>query len=307
MIDAHALGRAGRIAEAVLLPAAGRIDAADAVPHSVFALLADDGLERRLEPDTRFAVTETLAGSSLSVAMVWLQHQGALGILKRWGAPTADLERGARRAGIAITALRGPTPLRLAGGRLTGRVPWITGWGRIDVVVAAALGDDGLVHHVLVDAVSADTLRVERTALIAAHASDTVTATFGDHRIRAHLGAAPVDEVAAADAAGLGGNGALAVGVAARALAVAGPSGLDAELAAARAALRAATVEQLPAARAAASALAMRAASLAVARAGAGTVVVGGAAARLTREAAFTAVFGSRPAIAAELVERLQL
>jgi hypothetical protein len=106
--------------------------------------------------------------------------------------------------------------------------------------------------------------------------------------------------------AGLAGNGALALGVAARAIAESRrPGALVDDLDAARAALLAADPDGLPDARAAASSLALRAAGRLVVSTGARSVLAGSTAERLLREAAFLLVFGSRPAIRESLLDRL--
>jgi hypothetical protein len=120
------------------------------------------------------------------------------------------------------------------------------------------------------------------------------------------VGVEPLTEQRTRDAAGLAGNGALALGVAARAIAESGErGGLDGELGRIRAVLVGAGPEELPAARAAASDLALRAAGLLVVRTGARSALSGSTPERLLREAAFLLVFGSRPAIRAELLARL--
>ena len=305
---------ARRVAEEVLLPDAAAVDAADTIPDSHFAALDASGLTGLAagEPDlrTRLGVTAALASGCLATAFVWLQHQGALAAVLR--SPLADrygpdLAAGGLRSGVAITALRGPAPLTATpaqdGWRLTGRVPWVTGWQRIDVVRAAALDGDTVVS-VLLDARAAPTLVAEPLALTAAGASGTATIRFDGHPAPAErlLSTVPHADWLAADTAGLAGNGALALGVAARAAAVAGSDALAAEVDAVLEALAAAAVDELPAARAACSGLAVRAAAAAAVVEGARSVLTGSTAARLTREAQFLLVFGSRPAIRQHLL-----
>ena len=307
--------RARRVAAAVLRPAAERIDRLDAVPSSVLRLLADEALNGPFDRPTRFAVTEALAAGSLSVAFVHLQHLSALATVCRSEGPAArfaePLARGEMRAGIAITALRGSDPLRItpsAGGyALTGTVPWITGWGRIDLLFTAALGDGDLVHRVLLDVRECATLSVVRQPLEAANASDTVTARFEAHPVPAErlVGLIRKADLDARDAAGLAGNGALATGTIAAMLHDAGPSGLDGELIRVRERLLAASPGDLPEARADAGDLAVRAAALLAVRTGSATAVAGSRAARAAREAQFLLVFGSRPSIRAALESRL--
>jgi len=308
---------AHRIAEEVLLPDAAAVDAATSLPPAHRAALDGSGLTALAAtgPDlaTRIGVTAALAGGCLATAFVWLQHQGALSavlgspLAGRFAGPLAD---GSLRAGVAITALRGPAPLTATragdGWRLTGDVPWVTGWSTIGVVRVAALDGDRVVS-LLVDASAAPTLTATPLALTAARASGTATLRFAEHPVPGDrlLAITPHEEWLAADPAGLAGNGALALGVAARAAAVAGSSVLEDEVERTRAALVAADVAALPAARADCSALAVRAAAAAAVAEGARSVLAGSAGERLTREAQFLLVFGSRPAIRTALLGRL--
>ena len=305
---------ARRVADEVLLPDAVAVDAADSIPDGHFAALDEAGLTglAARDPDlrTRLAVTAALAGGCLATAFVWLQHQGALAAVLR--SPLAaqyvpGLTSGALRAGVAITALRGPEPLTVTpiedGWRLTGRVPWVTGWQRIDVVRVAALDGDTVVS-VLLDAREAPTLQADPLALTAARASGTATIRFDEHPAPADrlMSTVPHADWLAGDTAGLAGNGALALGVAARAAAAAGSAALAAEVETTLEALATAAVDDIPSARAACSALAVRAAAAAAVVEGARSVLAGSTAARLTREAQFLLVFGSRPAIRQHLL-----
>ena len=321
--------RARAIADDVLFARALETDAADLLPVDLLNLLAQEGFYGMAAPsevggwelDRADAnrVIEVLASGCLTTTFVWLQHHNALravaasetpGLRDEWLAPLA---RGERRAGIAHVGERAGPPLltakRSAGGGLVldGEAPWVSGWGRIDVVsVAARRGDD--VVRVLVDAAAGPSLEVEPLRLVAANASGTVTLRFTGHAVPAErfVNAEPHEQIVAMDAAGLRPNGSLALGVAARALDLLGPSALDAELAAVRSELDAAGPGELPAARAAAAELAWRAAgSLVVAR-GARSIVTDQHAQRLAREALFLLVFGSRPAIKDELSERVR-
>ena len=311
--------RARRLAETLLLPDAAAVDRADRVPAEHLAALDDARLTglAAAAPSLaeRIAVTEVLASACLATTFVWLQHQGAVAAVAQ-GEPAvrdrhlADLITGRGRAGVAITALRPPAPLRVVregrGFRLDGRVPWVTGWGIAEVLLVAALDRDDLVHLLLVD-VPGPGIHAERLGLVAANASGTATVTFAGAVVPAErlVGVQPLAEQRSRDAAGLAGNGALALGVAARAIAEnRDPGGLDGELERCRNDLLAAAPGRLPAARAAASDLALRAASRLVVGAGARSVLAGSTPERLLREAAFLLVFGSRPAIRAELLAR---
>jgi hypothetical protein len=309
--------RAERLADAVLLPDAAAVDAADRVPERHLRLLDEAGLTGLAAalPDleTRLAVTAALAGGSLATAFVWLQHQGALAAVIRGPADLAGryaepLATGALRAGVAITAVRPPAPLTLSpapgGFTLTGRVPWVTGWGIADLLLVAAVDGDRAVSTALVDAAAAPTLRAEPLDLVAARASRTVTLVLHRHPVPADriVATLPLADWRAADAAGLAGNGALPLGVARRAARLAGSSALLAEVAAAQRHLATALPDELPAARAGAAALAVRAAAALTVHSGSRSVLAGAAAGRLMREAQFLLAFGSRPAIRHELV-----
>ncbi len=308
---------ARRLAEEVLLPDAAAVDAADGIPEAHLAALDAAGLTGLAAAapglPTRLAVTAALAGGCLATAFVWLQHEGALAAVA--GSPLADrfagpLESGALRAGVAITALRGPAPLTARrtseGWRLTGSVPWVTGWNRIELLRVAALDGDRVVS-LLLDARTAATLEAEPLALTAVRARGTATLRFDGHPAPADrlISVVPHADWLAAEPAGLAGNGALALGVAARAAAVAASAALADEASVLLEALGTAEVGALPALRAEASALAVRAAAAAAATEGARSVLVGSTGERLAREAHFLLVFGSRPAIRQELLTRL--
>jgi hypothetical protein len=307
------------IADEVLFPAALEVDAADRVPAAHLDLLAAEGFYGLADDDfrTAAAVLEAFAGGCLATAFVWLQHQGPVravaasaepGIRQRWLAPLAS---GAKRAGIALAGLAPGGTLRAVqtpdGFRLTGSVPWVTGWDLIDVVQVGVRDSAGQVRFLLVDAVDSPTLRADRAHMVAAQASRTVALTFDDHAVRRDrlTGTQPYDEWAAGNAYGSALNGFLAVGVAARCLRLIGPGPLDDELEQCRAALLTADGADIPAARAAASAFAYRAAGILAVRTGSRSVLRDQHAQRLVREAMFLLVFGSRPPIRAALLHRL--
>ncbi|GAA1808291.1 acyl-CoA/acyl-ACP dehydrogenase [Planosporangium flavigriseum] len=314
------LDKAQRIADEVLFPAAAHVDATGRIPHPHLDLLAQEGfygLAARddIDRSTFARIVEVLASGCLATTFVWLQHHGAVSaaaktdsIRQEWLEPLAS---GARRAGVSQAGVRpGPNPLtarRVAGGYvLDGEAPWVTGWGMIDTLRVAARDGDTIVWALL-DAADGPTLGVTPLELVAVQASGTVHVRFDGHfvpdeRITGTLAAA---DWGAWDAANLGLNGALALGVAARCSRLLGPGPLRAELAAARAALNAGTPETLPAARAAASELALRAAAAVTVTTGSRAVLAGAHGQRLVREATFLLVFGSRPAIRTDLLRRL--
>jgi alkylation response protein AidB-like acyl-CoA dehydrogenase len=311
-----AVDTARRLAEQLLLPDAAAVDAAERVPSAHLLALDDAGLTglAASEPSlqTRVDVVAALAGGCLATAFVWIQHQGALGPVAAAAGPVArfapDLASGRTRGGVVITAVRGPAPLRLHGAadswRLSGSARWVTGWGVADVLRVAAVADDGQITTVLVDV--GPGMRADPAPLVAANASATVTLTFDDVPVPAdrRIDSVTADTWAAADAAGLAGNGALALGVAGRAAAFAESAPLAAEVARAREGLLAASVEALPAARAACNEIAVRAAAALAVHDGGRSVIRGSRADRLQREAHFLLGFGSRPAIRADLLRR---
>jgi len=320
---------ARRLADDVLFPGALEVDASELVPLERLDALAGAGLYGLAGPreagglgadlGTFSGVMEALAGGCLTTAFVWAQHHGAVRTLAA-AAPSAlrsewlgPLCNGERRAGAAFAGLRRPGPPVLTarpadgGYELEGSAPWVTGWGRIDVVHVAARTDDGRVVWSLLDATASPTLAVEPLRLAALDASGTVTLRFSGQRVpeaRVTL----VEEVQAwrtRDAAGLRPNASHALGVAGRALALIGGSSLDAELAACRSSLDAAAPAGLPAARAWASELAVRAASLLVVAGGGRSVLRSSHAQRLAREAMFLLVFGQTAEIRTEQLTRL--
>lgn len=322
--ESRILERARRFADDRLLPAAAAIDALDETPEPHLQAMADQGLfglgAAGLSASAMRQVIAAFAGGSLGVAFLWLQHQGALAAVARSDEPgiagfTAMLAARTLRAGVAVTGLSGPDPLTArpspGGWTLTGTQPWLTGWGAVDVVLVHALADDDRVVGLLVDAPAAGdpvpaTVAAQPIDLVAARASATATVRFIEHPVPADrlVTVATRHALAERDAAGLAQNGALALGVAERALTLAGGGPLHAEVAAATTALGG-DPESLPAARAAASALAVRAAATLAAGTGASAVVRGSDAERLSREALFLLVFGSRPAIREQLLTRL--
>jgi hypothetical protein len=190
---------------------------------------------------------------------------------------------------------------------LDGEAPWVSGWGLVDVVMVTARIEDTVVS-LLVDAVEAPTLQVERLHLVGANASATVTLWFDDHIVPAArvVGQEPHADVLARDAEGLRLNGSLALGVADRCCRSMGPTELDDQLVAVRRALDGAATEELPEARAAASDLAMRAAARLTVTEGSRSILLAQHPQRLAREALFLLVFGSRPPIRDELLRMIE-
>ncbi|MGZ5299455.1 MAG: acyl-CoA dehydrogenase family protein [Actinomycetota bacterium] len=320
--------RARAIAEDVLFPAALDTDASDLLPVGHLDLLAREGLYgiagsaeaggMDLDPSTTSQVVESLASGCLTTAFVWLQHRNPVRAVAASDTPglrvawLAALCRGDRRAGIALAGNRpGPPILRASRGTrgdviLDGEAPWVSGWGRIDVILVTARDGDNVVS-VLVDAAEAPTLRAERLHLVGANASGTVTLRFRGHAVPAErvVGEEPRGDVLARDAASLRLNGSLALGVADRCCRLMGPSAFDEQLVTVRGSLDDATPEDLPAARAAASELALRAGAALTVEQGSRSILVDQHPQHLAREALFLLVFGSRPAIRAELARTI--
>ena len=322
------LERARAIAEDVFFPAALGTDVSDLLPATHLDLLAQEGFYgiagpadaggMELDPPTTSRVVESLASGCLTTAFVWLQHRNPVGAVAASGTPglrdgwLAALCRGDRRAGIALAGNRpGPPILRASrttqGDRiLDGEAPWVSGWGRIDVILVTAHDGDDVVS-VLVDATEMPTLHAERLHLVGANASGTVTLRFHDYVVPADrvVGVEPHAGVLERDAAGLRLNGSLALGVVDRCCRLIGPSAFDENLVAVRRSLDDATPEALPAARAAASELAMRTAAALTVAHGSRSILADQHPQRLAREALFLLVFGSRPRIRADLSRRL--
>jgi len=328
------LEAARRIADEVLFPAAIATDSADLVPASNLDVLADAGLYGLAGPldaggmgvalPVEWETIEILAGGCLTTAFVWSQHHGLVAALSAEDAPASlrdawlgPLCRGQRRAGVSFAGLiPGPPQLRAravpGGWVLDGTAPWVTGWGRIDVVYAAARTDGdpetgGTIVRAIVDARAGESLAVEALRLVAVNASGTVTLTFHDHFVPAERvsGTEPYARWRARDPMALRLNGSFALGIAGRCLRLLGSTGLDDGLADVRAELDAADADTLPAARARASGFALRAATALVVTNGARAVLRDAHAQRLAREALFLLVFGSRASIRSALLGRI--
>ncbi len=311
-----------------MFPAALGTDVSDLLPATHLDLLAHEGFYgiagpadaggMDLDTSTTSEVVETLASGCLTTAFVWLQHRNPVravaasqtpGLRTEW---LSALCWGERRAGIALAGNRpGPPILRAsptAGGDVTldGEAPWVSGWGRTDVLLVTAREDDRVVS-LLVDAKESPTLEAERLRVVGANASGTVTLRFHDHLVPAErvVGEEPHADLLARDAAGLRLNGSLALGVVDRCCRLLGPSAFDEQLVASRRSLDDATPATLPEARAAASELALRASAALTVAHGSRSILLDQHPQRLAREAMFLLVFGSRPPIRAELSRRI--
>lgn len=321
------LDTASQLADDVLFPNALSTDASDLIPRANLDALAEAGFYGLHAPvefgglgasaATLYAAVELVSGGCLTTSFVWTQHLGAVYAViasRRDELHKAWLRRmatGELRAGLSLTAMRpGPPSLRAVerddGWVLDGTSPWVTGWGRIDVVYTGARTDDGRIVWLLDDAAESPSLRAQRVRLIAANASATVQLTYEGHFVAADrvVSVLPYREPPPHDGGGRH-NGSLALGVASRCCRLIGETPLRAEVDAARARLDEADEYQMAAARAAACALAVRCASALVVHTGSSAATVPGHAERLMREATFLLVFGSRPAIRDALASQL--
>ena len=321
------LEAAQHLADDVLFPRALETDRAALVPKDLLDQLAAAGLYGLTGPAefggagisdrrTAWRTVEWLASGCLTTTFVWAQHLGTVtAIAERAGHELRDrwlrsLCTGEIRAGVAFSALRRPGPPMLtaspeAGGWvLNGSAPWVSGWGRIDVIrVAARHGDD--IVWTLVDVTAEPALQADPLELAAVNASGTVTLRFEglavpDDRV---IAIEPFEAWRARDREGLRLNGSHALGVAGRCVQLLGDGARtnDANaVSAVRTELDTATAETLPHARAWASQLAMRLAERLVMARGGGSILMTNHAQRLAREALFLLVFGQTPAIREE-------
>ena len=304
------------------------VDASGVVPEHNLDLLCDAGFYGLWAPADvggcglgeleRLPILEAMAGGCLTTAFVWTQHGGASANAARTpvGSPLHDrwaraLATGEARGGVAFAHVLRPEPCLFAercsdGWKLSGTAPFVTGWGHIDAVLVAAHNADRLVW-MLLPAEEAPTLRSRRLRLAAVDSSVTVELHFEDHRVADD----DVVEVIDYDAwlslyrQGLRTNGALMLGVASRALALLGPSPLDAEMDAARAALYAAEVGEMPECRAQVGYVGIRATSALVSSVGGRAITLAHRAQRLAREALFLLVQGQTAEIRAGHLRRL--
>ncbi len=321
---------AQRIADEVLFPAALSTDASDVVPRELLDALADAGLYGIAAPEdaggldadfgTACAIQEALASGCLTTAFVWVQHTGLVHAVAaserqelraKWLAPLAS---GEVRGGLGSGGLLPRPTLRARrdgdGWLLDGVSPFVSGWGRIDVLHVAARTPDDQVVWLIVDAAEGPSVRAERLRLAALNATATMCVTFsalpvdGDRVTGLHpygvggaLGAGAAVEVLRVHAA-------MALGVAARCCQLLGPTSLDGELTSLRAELDL-LGPGLMAARAAAGEFAVRAAAALIATEGSRSMLASDHAQRLMREAMFTLVYALGPASRTALLARL--
>src|SRR4051812_3910515 len=328
MTDTPIVDRAREIAEAQLFPRASETDAADLVPRANLDALASAGLYGITAPadaggldadfETYLEVVEILAGACLATTFIWLQHPGVVRAVA--GATQALRERflgrmcrGEVRAGIALGGLLAHAPGISArrdgdGWIFDGNAPWVTGWGRIDVLQVAGVDAAANVVYALVEATPSGPLQVGPILdLVALRSSATAAVRFSALRVSdgAITLVQPLAERERQDHITLRGHAALAVGVAARCVRLLGETPLSGQLDAVRRRLATARPDEMPAAKAAAAAFAHRAAAALVVSTGSRSLLRAEHADRLAREALFLLVFGSRPAIKAALLDEL--
>lgn len=321
------VGVAQHLADEVLFPGALETDAADTVPRARLDALAHAGLYGLAGPawagglDADLAticdVIEALASGCLTTTFVWAQHVTTVFVAGACGSRTVRqmvpaLCDGTIRSGLALAgSLPGPRRLRATrvegGWRLTGPCPWVSGWGRIDVMHTAAVTDDGSTVWSLVDAGEHADLTVRRLRLAAVNATATVNLEFHgrfvpEDRVTVVV---PPSEPSGPGPATLRRHAALALGVAARCCRLLGPTPLEQELAACRQALATAGIDDVPEARAASSDLAVRSAVTLMSTVGSASLLVGEHAQRLAREALFVSVFAARGRVRDAFLERL--
>ena len=325
-IDTAVVTAAQALADDVLFPGALETDDTDLLPVERLDALADAGFYGLFAPPeigglgangpTMVATVEAMSTGCLTTSLVWCQHFALLGNVV-FGADhlreryAEDAALGRVRGGIAFGGLLPGPPILTAtkadgGWVLDGRAPWVSGWGRIDLVHVAARGPDNTVVNVLLDAVEADGVRAERLRLAAVDASATVHLTFEQLAVPEDrlLSVQPYDPAASLGSS-LRLNGSLALGVAARCCTLIGPSPLDDQLAARRHALDTASADDMAEERARTSAFAMQAATALMTHVGSRAILRDEHAQRLAREAQFLLIFGNRPVIREALLATL--
>jgi alkylation response protein AidB-like acyl-CoA dehydrogenase len=307
---------AQRLADDVLFPAALATDASERLPVELLDVLAAEGLYGIVGPESAdgaganllefCAVIEALASGCLTTTFVWVQHHGAVRAamlteneaVRDW-LPT--LCRGGWRAGLALGGAIAGEPRLVArkvdaGWQLDGVSPFVSGWGRIDVVLTLARTEDGRLVSLLLDARENETLAVSRLRLVALNATATVSASFRGHVVPGERvtsiapyveGPTPPEVIRI--------HAAQALGVASRCCRLLGPSPLDEELALRRAELDRLDPETVETARAEAGELAARAAAALAVHSGSRSLLLDDHPQRLAREALFTLVYALRP------------
>ncbi len=172
--------------------------------YSVAAPIADGGLGH--DERTLCEVEEVLAGADAATWFVLTQHRSPQALTAGSSYPAAHeyreaLARGDELGGLAIAQLRRPGPPVVraepdgsGGWRFTGRAEWCTGWGLVDLVLLAAVCDDGRVVFALLPAHERPGLRAsEPYALAVMGGTRTVGLELSGMPVGAHEVAAVVD------------------------------------------------------------------------------------------------------------------
>jgi alkylation response protein AidB-like acyl-CoA dehydrogenase len=326
---------AAAVADTVLYPAAAEVDATGRVPDSHYALLAAEGFYGLFAPPeaggpgldfgTALRVIETLASGCLTTTFTWLQHHGIVMALlttsnaalrERWLTPAV---RGELRGGGAFSGVVSSPPgvravRRGDGWSISGRVPFVSGWGSVDVLHVSAHDEStGQVVSGIVDARPGPGVSARPLSLVACQGTSTVGLdlrefTLPDERV---TGRVDRDAYLAGLAIGLRVDSALSLGLTGRAVRLIGETAAAEALRTEREELRErfdaalGEPERLPGLRAACSELALRACAAAVVAGGGAALLAEHPAQRLAREALFTLVVASRPAVRSALLGTL--
>jgi alkylation response protein AidB-like acyl-CoA dehydrogenase len=314
---------ARQLADDVLFPNALSADAAGTIPHEQLQLMADAGfygISTYCDLATIAKIIEMFASGCLTTTFVWTQHLGATLAASTSDGPVNaeladDLASGKKRGGVAFAhMLRPGTPMTTTeptdvGWKMNGSAPWVTGWGHIDVVHAAARHGEDIVWA-LIDAVDSPTLTSTQVRFATVDSTQTKLLEFSDHFVPASriTKVENYDGWRARYRLGLRANGSLALGVANRCCQLVGDAALTARLDGLRSQLDTADTadnDMMSAARAEASLFAVTAATALGAKMGGTSVMMTQHAQRLMREAMFVMVQGQTPTIKAEMLSRL--
>ena len=278
------------------------------------------GISTYCDAPTIAKIIEIIASGCLTTTFVWTQHLGATAAAFFSDGPVKaelgdDLASGSKRAGVAFAhMLRPGTPMTTAeptetGWTFEGSAPWVTGWGHIDVVHAAARHGDDIVWA-LMDAVDSETLQSDVVPFAVVDSTQTKVLTYRAHHVPNEriTKVENYDDWRARYRLGLRTNGSLALGVANRCCRLLDDSALSGQLNLLRDRLNLiepADYDAMSQARADASLFAVRAATALVAKTGGRAVMMSEHAQRLMREAMFVLVQGQTPSIKSEMMASL--
>lgn len=315
--------QAQKLADDILFPNALDADAAGTVPEMQLQALADAGfygISTYCEPALVVELIETIASGCLTTTFVWTQHLGTCAAAHHNTGAVHDeladqLASGDKRGGVAFAhMLRPGTPMTTTepvdgGWQMNGSAPWVTGWGHVDVVHAAARHNDDIVWA-MIDAQDSATLQSNDVRFAVVDSTQTKVLEFTDHFVPESriTKIENYDEWRAKYQLGLRGNGSLALGVANRCCRLLEDPSMTEQLDAVRDGLNTADpadTQAMSAARAEASLFAVKAATALVAKVGGRSVMMSQHAQRLMREAMFVLVQGQTPTIKAEMLAKL--